>query len=124
MTITRLYNRGLMQMKYRYSFVFGFILLSAGIFWWALLKIQQTSKSIQKPLARSQPLSQLPLQLPLSAKSSCPAGFILVTGSSLYHTPDFCVMKYDAKCADVANPTVGLQPGLGSSCSGGMGGVA
>jgi hypothetical protein len=48
----------------------------------------------------------------------CPAGFVLATGSKLYKTSDFCVMKYDAKCADIANPSVGLSPQSGNSCSG------
>lgn len=48
----------------------------------------------------------------------CPAGFILVPGSNTYHTNDFCVMKYDAKCADTSNPNQGLQPAHGDRCSG------
>jgi formylglycine-generating enzyme required for sulfatase activity len=49
---------------------------------------------------------------------SCPAGFILVSGNKLYKTSDFCVMKYDAKCADTANPNIGLAPVSGNTCSG------
>ncbi len=49
---------------------------------------------------------------------TCPVGFIRVPGSPLYHTADFCVMKYDAKCANTSDPTVGLQPRLGSTSSG------
>lgn len=33
-------------------------------------------------------------------------------------------MKYDAKCAAITNPTVGLQPTSGTSCSGGMAGIS
>jgi formylglycine-generating enzyme required for sulfatase activity len=49
---------------------------------------------------------------------SCPPGFLLVPGSKLYRTSDFCVMKYDAKCADTTNPNIGLAPGPGNICSG------
>jgi hypothetical protein len=48
----------------------------------------------------------------------CPAGFILVPGSPLYQTSDFCIMKYDAKCADVSNLSIGLEPILGNKCLG------
>ena len=53
-----------------------------------------------------------------SVAKTCLPGFIRVPGDSLYHTPDFCVMKYDAKAAYISNPTVGLQPKLGDPCSG------
>src|SRR5664280_1859720 len=49
---------------------------------------------------------------------SCPAGFLLVPGNKLYNTDDFCVMKYDAKCADTTNPNIGLAPQPGNICSG------
>lgn len=49
---------------------------------------------------------------------SCPSGFIKVPGNAQYQTADFCIMKYDAKCADTSNPTVGLQPHLGDPSSG------
>ena len=39
----------------------------------------------------------------------CPQGFIVVPGSSTYSTSNFCVMKYEAKCALTASPTVGLS---------------
>ena len=58
---------------------------------------------------------------PLSAvilKKSCPAGFILVPGNNLYQTSDFCVMKYDAKCANIVSSNVGLNPQPGDLCSG------
>ncbi len=48
----------------------------------------------------------------------CPPGFILVPGSNTYHTTDFCVMKYDAKCASKTNLTQGLEPPSSSSCNG------
>ncbi len=58
--------------------------------------------------------------LPSSAPQivSCPPGFIKVPGNPLYHTSDFCVMKYDAKCALLAQPEVGLAPALGNPCLG------
>jgi formylglycine-generating enzyme required for sulfatase activity len=56
-----------------------------------------------------------------SAQKNCPAGFIKVPGNPLYRTTDFCVMKYDAKCADISNPTVGLKPPLGDPASGASG---
>lgn len=52
------------------------------------------------------------------AEKTCLPGFVRVPGDPLYHTPDFCVMKYDAKAADVSNPAVGLQPKLGDPCNG------
>ena len=67
------------------------------------------------------------LGLLLSSGSSeprrCPAGYILVPGSSAYHTADFCVMKYDAKC-DNPNPACITKEGVyrdnapGCSCTG------
>jgi hypothetical protein len=53
-----------------------------------------------------------------SLQKSCPIGFVLVPGSQLYKTSDFCVMKYDAKCAEVSNLNIGLAPQAGNSCSG------
>ncbi|HRH33215.1 MAG TPA: prepilin-type N-terminal cleavage/methylation domain-containing protein [bacterium] len=42
----------------------------------------------------------------------CPTGYIAVPGSATFETNDFCVMKYEAKCADVATPTTGkTSPG-------------
>jgi len=49
---------------------------------------------------------------------TCPAGFIKVPGNPNYNTADFCVMKYDAKCADTSNLSVGLQPKPGDPASG------
>lgn len=49
--------------------------------------------------------------------SKCPIGFILVPGSQLYKTTDFCVMKYDAKCANTSDLTKGLEPKTGSKCT-------
>ena len=44
-----------------------------------------------------------------SLASVCPIGFIVVPGSATYGTSSFCVMKYEAKCALTASPTVGLS---------------
>lgn len=38
----------------------------------------------------------------------CPSGFIEVPGSSTYSTNDFCVMKYEAKCASTGALSTGL----------------
>ena len=43
------------------------------------------------------------------APITCPTGFIPVPGSATYSTSNFCVMKYEAKCALTASPTVGLS---------------
>ena len=58
----------------------------------------------------------------VSIPKTCLPGFIKVPADPLYHTPDFCVMKYDAKAADISNPTIGLQPKLGDPCDGKSGG--
>lgn len=57
-----------------------------------------------------------------NAQNKCPDGFIRVPGNPLYKTDDFCVMKYDAKCALPSNLTQGLQPENNSACSGGKDG--
>ena len=59
-----------------------------------------------------------PTSAPFSTKLAtvCPSGFIVVPGSTTYSTSDFCVMKYEAKCALTASPTVGLTtPNTGSN---------
>jgi len=45
---------------------------------------------------------------PALGMTSCPTGYILVPGNSLYNTNNFCVMKYEAKAVQTNNPTVGL----------------
>lgn len=40
---------------------------------------------------------------------NCPTGYIPVPGSAELETNDFCVMKYEAKCANTATPTQGLD---------------
>ena len=62
--------------------------------------------------------SQILLKKSILATKSCPAGFILVPGNKLYNTHDFCVMKYEAKCANISNPSIGIAPPQGNSCSG------
>ncbi|MBU6447524.1 hypothetical protein KGQ24_01620 [Patescibacteria group bacterium] len=54
----------------------------------------------------------------VAVRNNCLPGFIKVPGNALYKTPDFCVMKYDAKAALISNPSVGLQPKLGDPCDG------
>lgn len=39
---------------------------------------------------------------------NCPVGYVGIPGSATFQTNDFCVMKYEAKCATTAAPTVGL----------------
>lgn len=39
---------------------------------------------------------------------SCPIGYVGIPGSAALETNDFCVMQYEARCADVNAPTVGL----------------
>ncbi len=51
------------------------------------------------------------------ANKNCPTGFILVPGDPTYKTADFCVMKYDAKCANKTDLTTGLQP-ISGACTG------
>lgn len=51
-------------------------------------------------------------------EKTCPNGFVLVSGSKLYGKNDFCVMKYDAKCANTSSPNLGLAPMPGNKCSG------
>lgn len=58
-----------------------------------------------------------PKQSSLAIKH-CPAGFILVPGNKLYKTSDFCLMKYEAKCANITNPNIGLAPLPENVCSG------
>lgn len=39
----------------------------------------------------------------------CPTGYVGIPGSATYETNDFCVMKYEAKCAADINATSGLS---------------
>ncbi len=48
----------------------------------------------------------------------CPSGFILISGNPLYKTDDFCVMKYEAKCAFISDQNTGIRPGPGDACDG------
>jgi len=43
---------------------------------------------------------------------NCPAGYVAVPGSSTFNTNDFCVMKWEAKCAEISAPTIGLSDSL------------
>ncbi len=80
--------------------------LVVGVIWW------HTPRILPGP-----PLSVLPAPSPIPVLH-CPAGFVRVPGSPLYHTSDFCVMKYEAKCAEKRTPTVGLEPKAGTACDG------
>ena len=57
------------------------------------------------------PISTTPTQ----GLTSCPTGYILVPGNSLYDTNNFCVMKYEAKAVSTSNLTVGLKDPVTSS---------
>ena len=50
----------------------------------------------------------------LADGSSCPSGYIVVPGSSLYGTRAFCVMKYEAKWTDGASPGVPVSQAAGN----------
>ena len=54
----------------------------------------------------------------VSTGSHCSEGYILIPHNDTYHTTDFCVMKYEAKCAYIATPTVGIQPKSGEAAFG------
>jgi hypothetical protein len=43
-----------------------------------------------------------------SASINCPTGFVAVDGNGILDTVDFCVMKYEAKCASDCNVTTDL----------------
>jgi formylglycine-generating enzyme required for sulfatase activity len=73
-----------------------------------------------QPTVRVTPSGQ-PTKLVQSNPENCPDGFILVPGNPLYGTQDFCVMKYDAKCADTSVPNAGIEPSVNSQCYGQIG---
>jgi hypothetical protein len=85
------------------------VLVAAGLLFFHASHITQR---VSAPMVSSSPQTQ-----PMQTTKSCPTGYILVPGSALYYTPDFCVMKYDAKCADSTKLTVGLEPRTGA-CAG------
>ena len=96
------------------------VILLAGVLFFIFLKTNLTSKL---PSSLAVPIFKIVSAVP-QINSKCPDGFILVPNNPLYQTSDFCVMKYDAKCADTSSLQVGLQPAGGSACSGGMKGIA
>ena len=59
------------------------------------------------------PISTTPPQ----GLTSCPTGYILVPGNSLYNTNNFCVAKYEMKAVATSAPTVGLTTPLASNDS-------
>ncbi len=67
---------------------------------------------------KSMQTSSIPQPEEIAKQKTCPAGFVLVLGNPKYAMEDFCVMKYDAKCASVENPVQGIAPAVGSACSG------
>lgn len=98
----------------RYLLVAGILsLLIIGAFWGVILgRIGINSKNIHRTIANVVPKKTT------TPNISCPAGFVLVPGDVSYHNKDFCVMKYDAKCANNTDLTVGLAPAPGTVCSG------
>lgn len=46
---------------------------------------------------------------------NCPTDWVGIPGSETFQTNDFCVMKYEAKCALASNPTSGLTTPLSSN---------
>jgi hypothetical protein len=66
----------------------------------------------------AQDVASVQVASPSIIDRTCPTGFINIPGNPDYHTSDFCVMKYDAKCANINDPTTGLQPPLGDPSSG------
>ncbi len=93
--------------------------LLAGVFLFFLVIVAIVSPKIGK---NKQQVNKIPDQFQTKESilptKTCPAGFILVPGNKLYNTSDFCVMKYEAKCANISNPNIGIVPPQGDSCSG------
>ncbi|MCX6792620.1 MAG: prepilin-type N-terminal cleavage/methylation domain-containing protein [Candidatus Falkowbacteria bacterium] len=48
---------------------------------------------------------------------NCPTGYVAVPGSSTFQTNDFCVMKWEAKCATSTEQTIGLSDVLTGNSS-------
>ncbi len=97
--------------KYIYAFSTGIILL---LITGLIISLVYTKKT---PQNKNVPAKKISISVSKPEKS-CPPGFILVPGSKLYGTENFCIMKYDAKCADISDPGVGLLPMPGNKCSG------
>jgi formylglycine-generating enzyme required for sulfatase activity len=60
----------------------------------------------------------IPVVKPPETEKKCPDGFVRVPGNPLYKTDDFCVMKYEAKCALASDPSTGIRPVHGDACDG------
>lgn len=73
-------------------------------------------------VSRDQSVAPVPVETSsvptVMKRETCPAGFVLVPGSPFYGTADFCVMKYDAKCANVSDTIDGIVPENGNACAG------
>lgn len=75
------------------------------------------SSSLISPDAISIEAVQSPSPTIKAVPKKCPVGFVLIPGNSLYKTSDFCVMKYDAKCANTSELSKGLEPKNGNKCT-------
>ncbi len=95
-------------------FVILFSICTVGVWLvWERSRQNQTSTELISPS-----VSEL-LNPKANETKVCLSGFILVKGDSRYKTMDFCLMKYDAKCANATNLSQGLEPAPGSLCAGG-----
>lgn len=77
--------------------------------------VQTSAPVLQAPISSNVEPAQIMNQ---SKQKGCPPGFVLIPGNSHYATEDFCLMKYEAKCALASDPTNGMEPALGDTCSG------
>jgi len=84
----------------------------------AALTLRFRTQPAHPPLSPLLPPQQLVTQVTESTRKTCPSGFILIPGDPQYRTSDFCLMKYDAKCASKADLSTGIQPPHGDACSG------
>jgi hypothetical protein len=84
------------------------------------LKHHSAAKLVTSDQVQSISKSAAPSSAAIASSNSlsCPTGYILVPGNSAYQTLDFCVMKYEAKCAYITDPTVGIKPKPGDASFG------
>lgn len=108
--------------KIIFLFVVSVILLFASF---TLFKKNTPSKQLIRSEAGNTSEATLPPENQPSQKEEilphqkiCPTGFVLVPGDPLYATDDFCIMKYEAKCASTTTPAQGIEPSHGDACSG------
>lgn len=105
----------------------GFVIIIVVIVFFSVVLYfgnKNAAQTLKPTLKKSNSVSIGVIPSPAQKLEKCPTGFILVPGNALYGTSDFCVMKYDAKCASVSDLTKGMQPANGSVCAGEKGGIA